>query len=88
MEAVSLPWAQALQVRMQNGLERRFDNPHDAADFLEHEWPVKHGGEYELALRTCYHALQKEVPLLAAREAFLAACLEAKLEVVARSTRH
>jgi hypothetical protein len=88
MEPISLPWPQALQVRMQSGLERRFDNPQDAADFLEHEWPVKHGEKYELALRACYNAGQKEVPLGAAREAFIAACLEAKLEVMARSTRH
>lgn len=88
MGRVSITWPQALQVRLQNGLERRFDNPLDAADFLQHEWPVKQGEKYELALRTCYHAAQKEAPLVVAREAFLAACLEAKLFVGAGITRH
>jgi hypothetical protein len=73
---------------MQSGLERRFDNPQDAADFLEHEWPFKHGKKYEAALRTCHHAVRREILLGVAREAFVAACIEAKLEVVARSTRH
>lgn len=40
MQRSVVPWSGALQVRMQSGPERRFDNPIEAADFLEHEWPL------------------------------------------------
>jgi hypothetical protein len=88
MERFWVPWAEALQVRLQNGLERRFDNAHDAADFLENEWPVKHGEKYEFALRTCRDAPRQKACFDIARDAFMAACCEAKLEIVKRATRH
>jgi len=70
---------------MQSGLERRFDNPHEAVDFLEHEWPFKHGVKYDAALRACYEAIERRTPPAVAREAFLAACLEARLDIVNRT---
>lgn len=88
MQSLTAPWSHALEVRMQSGLKRSFTDPRDAADFLENEWPFKHGEKYERAIKTCHAAVERQVPLAVAREAFLAACLEARLEVVTRTTRH
>ena len=88
MQPIVSVWSKALQVRLQSGLERRFTGPYDAADFLENEWPFKHGEKYELAVKTCHAAIDRHVPLAVAREAFLAACLEARFDVVTRTTRH
>ena len=73
---------------MHSGLERRFDSPIEAADFLEHEWPFKHGEKYERALWACYEAIERRTSQDVAREAFIAACLEARLEIVTRVTLH
>ncbi|MBW9051025.1 DUF982 domain-containing protein [Rhizobium mesosinicum] len=88
MQLTVAPWSNALQVRMHSGLERRFDSPNEAADFLEHEWPFKDGEKYEQALRTCHEAIERRVSQNVAREAFIAACLEARLEIVTRGTLH
>jgi hypothetical protein len=76
-------FAAPLSVRFPNGLIRAFDGLHDAVDFLENEWPLRHGDRYAQACKTCRAALNRAAPIAVAREAFVAACLEAGLPVQA-----
>ncbi|MEI2302446.1 DUF982 domain-containing protein [Ensifer sp. MJa1] len=79
-------WAVPLSVRLQSGTNRIFASVYDALDFLEHEWPVRHGQGYERSVIMCRGALNHSVPSAVAREAFIGACLEAGMatsEIVA-----
>jgi hypothetical protein len=69
-------WTRPVTVRLQNGLERTFVGAYDALDFLQNEWPLRHGEPYERAVKTCCGALGGATPLAVSREAFVAACLE------------
>lgn len=75
-------WTRPVTVRLQCGLERTFVGAYDALDFLENEWPLRRGERYERALKTCRGAVNGRMPLVVAREAFVAACLEAGLAAV------
>jgi hypothetical protein len=70
-----------LQVSFSNGMTRSFESVHDTVDFLEREWPLKHGERYKRACEKCRAALYRMTPVAVAREAFVAACLEAGLPV-------
>jgi hypothetical protein len=63
-------FAAPLSVRFPNGLIRAFDGLHD-------------GDRYAQACKTCRAALNRAAPIAVAREAFVAACLEAGLPVQA-----
>lgn len=77
-----IPWTIPLTVRLSNGLTRTFASVYEAVDFLEHEWPLRKGERYERALRTCRRAFNRMTPAAVAREAFIAACLEAGMPLV------
>ncbi|WP_275789323.1 DUF982 domain-containing protein [Pararhizobium gei] len=77
-----IPWTHPLKVRLQNGLERTFCSVHEALDFLENEWPLKRGERYDRAVTACRRALNRMTPAAVAREAFIAACLEAGMPAV------
>lgn len=77
MKLPDLPWSTALVVTFQNGTEHIFHGPYDALDFLENEWPLRHGIRYNRATRSCRGALNKMTPLAIAREDFVSACFEA-----------
>jgi hypothetical protein len=74
-----------LRVSFPNGLTRSFESLHDTLDFLENEWPLRHGERYRRACDKCRAAIQRMTPVSIAREAFVAACLEAGLPVQAVS---
>ncbi|MCT7665644.1 DUF982 domain-containing protein [Shinella kummerowiae] len=74
-----------LRVSFPNGLTRSFESLHDTLDFLENEWPLRHGERYRRACDKCRGAIQRMTPVSIAREAFVAACLEAGLPVQAVS---
>ncbi|MBD9541351.1 DUF982 domain-containing protein [Ensifer sp. ENS04] len=76
-----MPWSVPLQVTFQNGTNRTFSSVFDALNFLENEWPRRRGQRYERAVDTCRRALNRRTPVAIAREAFVAACLEAGLPV-------
>jgi len=63
-------------------LERTFTGAYDALDFLENEWPLRHGERHQRAVKTCRGALNGTTPRIVAREAFVAACLEAGMPAV------
>jgi hypothetical protein len=76
-------FATPLHVHLSNGLSRTFDSVNDTLDFLENEWPLRHGERYKRACEKCHAALRRQTPVAVAREAFVAACLEAGLPVQA-----
>jgi hypothetical protein len=77
-----VPWTIPLTVRLSNGLTRNFTSVYEALDFLENEWPLRKGERYERAVRICRRALNRMMPAAVAREAFIAACLEAGMPLV------
>ena len=78
----NVPWMRPVTIRLQCGLERSFPGAYDALDFLENEWPVRHGEPYDRAVRACRGTLNGAIPSIIAREAFVAACLEADMPAV------
>ncbi|NTJ61162.1 DUF982 domain-containing protein [Agrobacterium rhizogenes] len=80
-----VPWTRPVAVRLQCGLERTFSGIYDALDFLENEWPLRRGERHDRAVKTCRRALHRIVPAAIAREAFVAACLEAGMPTVMAS---
>lgn len=84
MNIPDLPWYVPLRVRLQCGAERIFTSVYEALDFLENEWPLRKGERYERAVRLCRGALSRQVPPAVAREAFVAACLEAGMPAIAQ----
>lgn len=79
MKIIDIPWHLPITVQFKNGTERRFMGAYDALDFLENEWPVRKGRHYESAKSLCRAALNRSISSEAAREAFIASCLEAGL---------
>jgi hypothetical protein len=79
MTIIDIPWHQPVCVKLQNGSTRFFRGAYDALDFLENEWPVRKGTHYDNAIRLCGAALTRNASPEVAREAFLAASLEASM---------
>ena len=86
-DIIEVAWATPLEVRLQSGLSRIFRSVAEARWFLENEWPVHQGDHYERALMVCRAAERRQVSPEVAREAFLAACLEAGLTLVNSSQK-
>ena len=72
-----------LNVNLPSGQSRTFDSVTDALDFLENTWPLRHGERHKRACENCRAALLRKTPAAVAREAFIAACLEASMSVQA-----
>jgi hypothetical protein len=72
-----VPWTRPVRIRLQCGLERTFSGAYDALDFLENEWPFRHGQRHDRAVKVCRGALNGSIAAVVARDAFAAACLEA-----------
>jgi hypothetical protein len=77
-----VPWNHPLKVTLRSGLERTFSSVYEALDFLENEWPLKRGARYDCAVSSCKRALNRMTPAAVAREAFIAACLEANMPAI------
>jgi hypothetical protein len=75
-------WSKPVTVRLQKGLHRTFHSLESAIDFLEDEWPTRPGRHGTRALNLCRAAQTRLVSRETAREAFIAACIEANLPLV------
>lgn len=75
----AMPFASPFRVHFPGGLEHLFLNVYDALDFLENEWPIRGGRDYERARLTCQAALDGRESSVSARNAVLDACREAGL---------
>lgn len=82
MNIPDMPFRAPVNIRLQNGLQHSFHSVYDALDFLEHEWPLRRGERYRRAVAQCRGAVNKLAPVEVAREAFIAACLEAGMPLV------
>lgn len=71
-------------VGLQNGLVHTFQSVEDALDFLENEWPTRHGAHYRRAVDLCRAALNRVAASETAREALIAACIEGGIQLVGR----
>ncbi len=78
-----VPWSRPVRIRLQCGLDRTFAGTYDALDFLENEWPFRHGQRHDRAVKLCRGALSGAIPAVLARDAFVGACLEAGMPTVA-----
>lgn len=56
MQLVETHWRMPITVRLQNGLRHTFRSVEDTLDFMENEWPIRHGVHHNRALALCYAA--------------------------------
>ena len=87
MRVIETFWDKPITVRLQNGLQHTFHSLEESIDFLENEWPVRYGDHHRRALDLCRAAASRLVAKEAAREAFIAACLEANMPLVIAVSR-
>jgi hypothetical protein len=88
MSRRDIPWSQPLKVTLRAGMDRTFGSVYEALDFLENEWPLKDGECYDRAVLACRRGLNGVAPTEVAREAFIAACLEAGMPAVTAASPH
>ncbi|UXS05397.1 DUF982 domain-containing protein [Agrobacterium tumefaciens] len=86
MNSQDVSFRAPVRARLQCGLERTFLSVYDALDVLENEWPLRRGDRYTRAVEECRAALAWTLPSEVAREAFIAACLEAGMPLVKASS--
>ncbi len=70
-------WDAPVVISLENGAPRTFNGVYEAFDFLQHEWPSRHGKAYEQALRLCRASLLGSVSGEIARTAFVEASRDA-----------
>ncbi|WP_320202001.1 DUF982 domain-containing protein [Agrobacterium sp. rho-13.3] len=70
-------WEAPVVISLENGAPRIFNGVYEAFDFLQHEWPSRHGKVYEQALRLCRASLLGSVAGEIARTAFVEASRDA-----------
>lgn len=89
----SVRWLAPVMVSFLPRAERQFDCVHDALDYLEHEWPTPGGRHHTRARQLLRLALARQISAEEAREAFVAACIEANvlgtqhIEIIRRRPR-
>jgi hypothetical protein len=88
MSRRDISWSQPLKVTLRAGMDRTFGSVYEALDFLEKEWPQKRGECYDHAVLTCRRGLNGLTTTEVAREAFIAACLEAGMPAVTVALHH
>ena len=72
-------WASPVRVRIGYGFPETIRGPREALSYLDFRWPAVDGGHCCTAKALCAGAMDGHVSLDAAREAFLLACIEAKM---------
>ena len=75
--ALETCWISPVAVALPNGDARIVQSPNEACTLLEGEWPVQAGNHHEHALLLCRSAAKRLTSAEMAREAFVAACIEA-----------
>lgn len=82
MNFVGAPWNEPVIIRPHNGRPRTFNSVEEAFDFLHNDWPSERGAHFRRAVDVCRAALGRKTFREAARNAFIAACLEAGMPSV------
>lgn len=72
-------WVSPVRVQIGYGFPETIQGPRDAITYLDFRWPAIDGEHRRNAKTICTEALNDRVPPAVAREAFLRACIEAKM---------
>jgi hypothetical protein len=78
-ELLDIHWSAPVLADLPNGTTRIFYTLDDAHEFLERHWPAGPSEDFALALILCRSAIMRLLSPEAAREAFIAACIQAGL---------
>lgn len=70
-------WDVPVYVRIGSGMTETIDGPEEALTYLTKRWPAERGRHYEQASVLCEAATEKYGSLDEARDAFVAAAIEA-----------
>jgi hypothetical protein len=70
-------WVTPLYIRIGYGSSEKVEGPADALHYLTVRWPAERGERYNLARAMCADALERRASIEEAREAFIAAAIEA-----------
>lgn len=76
---MSIEWKTAVYIRIGTGHSDAITGPIDAFAVLNNRWPAEHGPRYDEAKQVCSLAAAGDIPVEVAREAFIAAALEASM---------
>jgi hypothetical protein len=76
---MSIEWKELVYIRIRTGCADLIKGPNDAFAALNNRWPAEHGPHYHHAKRSCGIAAAGDLPAEVAREAFIAAALEASV---------
>jgi Protein of unknown function (DUF982) len=72
-------WDVPVHVRIGSGMTETIDGPEEALNYLMTRWPAERGPHYERANVSCDAAVHRYGSLGEAREAFIAAAIEARV---------
>ncbi len=72
-------WQVPVYVRIGYGASESVHGPNEALTYLEDRWPAERGPHYDRAHQTCQLATIRKRPGELAREAFIAAAIEARI---------
>jgi hypothetical protein len=73
----SVPWRSPVLIRIGHGSSEAVNNPADALHYMIHRWPQDRGNHYANVMRECKKAAEGLVAGEVAKEAFIAAAIEA-----------
>ncbi|MCB5205475.1 DUF982 domain-containing protein [Neorhizobium sp. T786] len=74
---MTIEWRALVRIRIGTGSADLITGPNDAFEALSNRWPAERGPHYKDAKRLCSIAIGGGLPPEVAREAFIAAALEA-----------
>jgi hypothetical protein len=72
-------WSVLIAVRIDGGNSELIHGPEEALFLIEHHWPIKTAPMKDAALRRCIAAKNYELPCEIAKQAFVAAAIEASV---------
>jgi hypothetical protein len=72
-----IEWKTPVYVRIGHGASETINGPQQALNYLSMRWPAERGSRYSQAKAVCAGAVDRTVYSEVAREAFIAAAIEA-----------
>lgn len=72
-------WHTPVSVRIGHGQPELINSPHEGLSYLKTRWPIERADKYAAAKRACEAAIDRKGSSQVAREAFIAAAIEANL---------
>ncbi|AXV16073.1 DUF982 domain-containing protein [Neorhizobium sp. SOG26] len=79
MRASDTRWLTPVYVRIGHEVPEAIRSPREALNQLLYRWPPVYGEAYHLAKQRCSLAMAGKTSCEASREAFIMACIEAKV---------